>query len=403
MTAAAAPTRQADPLVVAIAYLGFIVLGIPGALLGVATPSIRENFALTLDTFGLLFIATTSGYFLASVISGRLFARFGAAAIFGASAVVSAVGLLGYIISPSWLIMLAFGVVAGLGAGLLDAGMNIYFAAHFGPRLMNWLHACFGIGATIGPLLMTFILNAGGTWRTGYIMVGGLYGGLALLFFLTQARWGGGAPQSKTDAPAPVSASAQETLRLPIVWVGILLFIAYAGLEMSAGQWAFSLFTEARSVDQNTAGLWVSIYWGSFTVGRIVFGAIVTYVKPATLIRACTGLVLVGALLLWWNPIPESGLIALSLYGFALAPIFALLVTNTQDTLGPKHGPNAIGFQVGAASLGLGVLPGLIGVLAEATGSLEVVPPILLVLVAIMAILYELTHNPRLAHVRDDG
>jgi fucose permease len=390
-------------VVVAIAYIGFIILGLPGALLGVATPSIREDFALTLDTFGLLFIATTSGYFLASVISGRVFARFGPGVIFGASGVISALGLLGYIIAPTWLVLLAFGVLAGFGAGLLDAGMNIYFAAHFGPRLMNWLHACFGIGATLGPLMMTAILNAGGSWRTGYILAGTLYGGLALLFFLTQIRWGSIAPAAKTDMPAPVSAPAQETLRLPIVWVGILLFIAYAGLEMSAGQWAFSLFTESRSVDQNSAGVWVSIYWGSFTVGRIVFGAIVTYVKLALLIRACTGLVLVGALLLWWNPMPESGLIALALYGFALAPIFALLVTNTQDTLGPKHGPNAIGFQVGAASLGLGVLPGLIGVLAEATGSLEVVPPILLVLVLVMAALYELTHNPRLAHVRDAG
>lgn len=403
MTAAAASTRQADPLVVVIAYLGFIILGIPGALLGVATPSIRENFALTLDTFGLLFVATTSGYFLASVISGRLFARFRAAVIFGASATISAVGLLGYTIAPVWLVMLAFGVVAGLGAGLLDAGMNIYFAAHFGPRLMNWLHACFGIGSTLGPLLMTSILNAEGTWRTGYIIVGGLYGGLALLFFLTQARWGPGAPAGTTGRSASVGAPARETLRLPIVWVGILLFIAYAGLEMSAGQWAFSLFTEARAIDQNTAGVWVSIYWGSFTVGRIIFGAIVTYVRPALLIRACIGLVLLGALLLWWNPLPESGLVALALYGFALAPIFALLVTNTQERLGPKHGPNAIGFQVGAASIGLGVLPGLIGVAAEATGSLEVVPPILILMVLIMAALYELTHNPRLAYVRPKG
>jgi len=38
-------------------------------------------------------------------------------------------------------------------------------------------------------------------------------------------------------------------------------------MEGSAGQWPYTLFTEARSVAPATAGLWVSIYWASVTVG----------------------------------------------------------------------------------------------------------------------------------------
>ncbi|MBZ0279451.1 MAG: MFS transporter [Anaerolineae bacterium] len=386
--------RRADLIVVALSYLSFIVLGMSFALIGIATPSIRRQFDnLPLDTFGTLFIATTTGYFFASFASGRIMTRFGAASMFALGIVIAAGGLIGYTIAGTWVVFLAFGLVVGFGQGLLDSGMNIYFAAHFGPRLMNWLHACFGIGSTIGPIMMTYLLENDISWQTGFTLTAALYAILTVVFMVTWRRWGGSRP---VDDPKPkVQVSAMDTLRLPLVWIGIILFVAYAGLELGTGQWGFTLFTEGRGILEAEAGAWISIYWGSFTVGRIFFGAIVTLMKPSTLIRLCMVGIMVGTLLLWWNPIPSSGFIALLVLGFALAPLFALFVTNTQERLGPDHGPNAIGFQVGAASIGLGILPGLMGALANSMG-LEVVPPFLVGLAVVLAIAYEVSLSPRL-------
>lgn len=390
----AASQRRDDRLVVIIAYLSFIVLGMPGALLGIATPYISDTFTIPLEAIGTLLLTVTIGYVVASAVCGRFIVRLGAANLFISGIALSVIGLLGYVVAPVWLMMVAAGLLVGFGAGVLDAGLNIYFAAHFGPRLMNWLHACFGIGSTIAPLLLTSLLNSGADWRSGYLMVMVFYMAAALLIVATRSRWE--RPGTASESAGGSSARAAETLRLPLVWVGIGLFLAYAGLEATAGQWAYSLFTESRGVAADTAGLWVSIYWGSFTVGRIIFGAIVSWIRPAVLIRICTLFVFVGAGLLWLNPSPVLGFAGLALYGFSLAPIFALLVTNTQEVLGPRHGANAIGFQVASAGLGLGLLPGLAGVLA-AGGRLEIVPPFLLVVAAIMAVLYELTHSRRLA------
>jgi fucose permease len=383
-----------DRIVVIIAYLGFIVLGMPGALLGVVTPYINDTFSLSLDAIGLLLLTVTVGYVVASAVCGRAISRLGAAWLFAGGLLLNVIGLTGYVVSPSWGAMVVCGLFSGLGAGFFDVGLNIYFAAHFGPRLMNWLHACFGIGATVAPLVMTALLNRGADWRSGYVLIVVLFLIVIALIMLTRSRWD--SPGANQTTAAAESVPAMETLRLPLVWIGIGLFLAYAGLESTAGQWVYSLFTEMRNVKPETAGLWVSIYWGSFTVGRIFFGAIVNWVSAALLIRLCTAGAAVGGLLLWLHPTMELSFAGLALYGFALAPIFALLVTNTQDVLGPKHGANAIGFQMAAAGMGLGVLPGLAGVLAANT-SLEVVPPFLMVLVVVMAVLYELTHNRRLA------
>ena len=115
------------------------------------------------------------------------------------------------------------------------------------------------------------------------------------------------------------------------------------------------------------AGLWVGVYWGSFTVGRILFGALVGWIRPSVMIRLGMAGMALGAVLLGWKTQGSVAFVGLALIGFALSPIFALMITSTQERLGPVHAPNAIGLQVAAAGLGVGILPGMMGVLAKKT------------------------------------
>jgi fucose permease len=373
--------------VVGLGFFSFVVLGMPGAMLNVAwSPSIRTTFGLPLESVGILFLASSSGYFAASSASGRWMDRFGLARLLTTSTLASAVGLLGLALAPTWQAVLLCSLLVGAGTGLLDGGMNIFFAARFGPRLMNWLHASFGVGATLAPLAMTGLLKSGHSWRWGYGVAAGLFAATTLLFLRTQVRWrlapSGGAPS------APEVAAVHETLLLPVVWFGIGLFVAYTGLEVSAGQWSFSLFAESRHVPREVAGLWVSLYWGSFTVGRVFFGALLAWVRPVLVIRLCLLGMALSAALLGWRPLSSVGFLPLALFGFSLSPIFALMITRTQERLGPAHAPNAIGFQVGAAAAGVGALPGFAGLIASRWG-LETIPWFLLVVSLLIALLFE--------------
>lgn len=387
--------RQKALLMVGISYLSFIVLAMPTApLLGIAWPHIRDGFHIAQDDVGYLYLTTSLAYFAASFISGRLIARFGMALPLIASATLGTLGLLGYALSPAWVLIVLLGLVVGFGGGLLDSGMNILFAANFGPRLMNWLHASFGVGAIIGPLMMTAILQSGASWAIGFVVVAALYLVLAVTFVVTRHWWSITTPQQTHSAPTR-GASASSTLRLQVVWLLIGLFLAYAGLESSAGQWSPVLFKESRQVAEATVGIWISIYGASFTIGRIFFGFIVHRFKTVSMIRFCMVGIIFGMFLLWWNPSVILGYIGLLIFGFTLAPVFALMITSTQDRLGPVHAPNAIGFEIAAASVGVGFLTGVAGVLAK-NNSLEIVPPFLLVFCILMAVLYEIIISPRI-------
>lgn len=373
--------------VIALAFASFIVFGISGSLLGIAWPSMQEKFGVSLDSFGLLLVAPTIAALVASFFSGRIIVRLGNAVTLMIACALIGLGLIAYGVSPSWTSLLVLGALLGGGSGLLDASMNAYFAGAFGPRLMNWLHAAFGVGATIGPIIMTAVFAAGLTWEWGYVVVGFVTLAVSMLYIATRKDWAlQYSSESVESQQAIVVPPLRTTLRQPLVWVGIMLFFLFAGVEITAGNWAYSLFTQSRGVDAAQAGMWVSLYWGVFTLGRIVFGAFANRFDPMAVVRWCIIGAIAGALVLWWNPVNAVGFIGLAIMGFAQAPIFPLMVSTTPNRLGRGHSANAIGFQVGAAGLGIAMVPGMAGVLAGSAG-LETIAPFLVVMLGITLVL----------------
>jgi fucose permease len=380
--------RRAGLLILVLAYASFVGLGLLNSLMGVAWPSIRDTFGQPLDALGVFLIGNTSGYMIASAFSGRLLARVSAGTLLAASCGLAALAVFASGGAPSWPALVALGFVTGLCSGAIDGGLNGYAAAHFSPRAMNWLHACFGIGATLGPAIMTAVLGGGLSWRVGFWIVGGLQLALALCFALTRQLWIDPARRSAEGQPVRGAALA-ATLRLPIAWLGIALFFAYTGAEIAAGQWLYSLLTESRRAPATLAGVWVSLYWASLTLGRILFGFVVQRASPTTLLRWCMAGAVLSALLIWLNLPLWLTFAGIALMGLSLAPQFPLLISATPDYLGADHAANGVGLQVAAASLGGAALPSLLGVLA-AWYNLEVLGPFMFVTTLFMAALFEL-------------
>jgi len=384
--------RRSALLMILIAYASFVGLGVLAGLLGVAWPSIRDTFGLRLDSIGVLFTATTAGSLIAAFASGTVVGRVGSGRFLFFSTVLAVVGLAGYALAPAWWVMVGCGLLTGAAEGAIDAGLNAYFAANHNARLMNWLHAAFGLGATGGPVLMTALLTAGKSWRWGFVTVGVAQVLVALGMVLTLDRWQPTVPESSSRAretPLARPEPATATLMLPLVWLSVVLFFFVAGTETSAGQWAYSLFTEGRGVNTATAGLWVSVYWVAIAGGRIVYGMTGDRLGLNRLLRISMLIMIAGAVLLWWNPSNLLSFVGLALIGFGLAPVFPLLQLVTPTRVGQTHAANAIGFQTAVAYLGLGFLPGLAGVLAERWG-LALVGPFLVCCSVAMFVLHEI-------------
>ncbi|HEU4430913.1 MAG TPA: MFS transporter [Myxococcota bacterium] len=352
-----------------LAFLGFASLGLPDGALGVAWPRVRESFGLPLDSLGALLAASVTGYASASFLAGAILARISLGALLALSCAATGAALLGYWAAPSWGAMVACGLVAGLGAGAIDAGINAFAALRFAPRTLHWLHAAYGLGTTAGPALMTHALMSGAGWRAGYLALGAAQLALALGFAATRRLWPG-APAADDaggsgDAPA---APLVATLRSRAAQLGASSFFLYLGVEATAGAWLYSLLEEGRGASMAVASGAAGAYWGALLAGRVAFGFAPNRWGASAVVVPATLLCAVAAVGLALDAGFSLDLACAALLGFGAAPIFPALIASTPERIGEAHTANAVGLQIASAALGQAGLPALTGIAAARLG-----------------------------------
>lgn len=345
----------------------FIILGISGGLLNVAWTYMQVDFDVQFSDIGVILLAATVGGLIAAFGSGFFISKFGIGKLTLASTILVMFGFAAIGLAQTWMLLIVIIFVTYMGRASLDAGMNNFFSVHFGATAMNWLHASWGLGLTIAPaIITTILLTFGQTWRIAYLLIGVIFLPLALIVLFTLPQWNiftdnENADKQKNNIQA---ASMPETLRQSVVWWSVLLFFIYGGLEIGTGQLINTLFVEGRGISQEVSSFWISLYWGSFTVGRILIGFLALRLNEKLILNGSTILATIGAALLI-VPNPEMfSVLGLLLIGFGLAAIFPILILQTPYRVGKKHSPNTIGFQVGITGLGAAILP---GIFAQAT------------------------------------
>lgn len=376
-----------------LAYLGFISLGLPDGMLGVAWPHMRADFDRPAGAVGFVLLVLTAGYLLSSISAGFVIGRFGVGRLLATSTGLAAAALLGFAAAPGLVLVVMVAALLGASAGAIDAGLNVYAARHFGARHMNWLHASYSFGATLGPLVVTAAAAIGLAWRGGYVAVAVGQVALALAFALTVRAWRdqpAGAP-SAAASPAPPDLVARAptvaaTLARAGTWLGAGAFAIAVAIEAGAGLWAYTLLTESDGVSGRVAGVAVSAYWGSLFVGRLLVGTVVERIGVHRVLVGSMVVILLGAAVVTLPVTGAPTVAGLTLIGLGVAPTFPLLMLTTARRVGEAHSDRVVGIQVGAATLGGAAAPAMIGLLIDQWGA-GVLGPSLLVLAVALSLL----------------
>jgi fucose permease len=357
-----------------VIYLAFVSLGLPDGVLGLAWPGMRVSLGQPLEALGLVTFILAGCSAISGFVSGRVLARFGTGPVAFVSALMTGLSLLGLSAVPNFPLMVALAFPLGLGAGSVDAGLNHYVAEHFSSKHMNWLHACWGVGATLGPLIMGSIMASGGGWSQGYLTISLCQLSLACILLVSLGLWKRQGP-ARHDPEKVVEGGRPDTP----AWAPILsafLFVLYVSIEMGAGMWAASILIESRHFEPGMAGLAVTCFYGAIMGGRILLGFISEKMGNRRLIRIGLSLAICGLVLLMTPGQPVLALIGLLLFGLGCAPVYPGLMHETPRRFDPVTTRKVIGWQVAAANIGGAVMPAAFGVLAARFGLEAVFPTI---------------------------
>jgi fucose permease len=395
-----------------LAMYGFIALGLPDGMIGTAWPAMRDGFGVPLDGLGIVLLLGTVGVVCSSSVSGLVAARLGIRRTMVLAGLIGSLGALGFVLSPTFWALLAGAAAIGLTAGLLDSSLNAAVALTGRNRLLNALHGSYGIGTTVGPLIVTAAILVV-SWRPAYAVlllvelgvVGGWWaagrrrrqpaGPSTSEQSSDQAdaspdgpeRAGGQAPADSQEQAEPVAtaSSAGPSPAIPgrrrlavTVALGLVVFMVYTGFEVSAGQWGPSFDRGPLKLGAGATGIATFGFWGALTLVRFALAAPRRPLSQRHIVNWGCAIAIVGAALVWLRPDAAVAVLGLVVIGGALAGVFPALVALTPGRVGEELAHHVIGWQIGAANVGGAVISAAFGAIFQRYG-LEYFGPALVV------------------------
>lgn len=371
------------------ACAAFLILGAHDGSLGVLLPAMAATYDVSRAAISLPYIGAAIGYGVACLGSPWLVRRLGERFFLALGMGSVALGTLGLSLQPPLAVVRALPVLIGVGAGVLETGWNVRVAGmpRSAPKL-NALHACFGVGALLGPIAASVLLSQGWSWPGLDRLLSGLavLGGLAAWILLP-----------RLPARGPQHAGVKAALGDRAVLVLAMLAICFMGAEFAIGDWNYSFLVERRGLAATLAGALGSGYWLGVTLGRLVLAIAGTTRWTASnwrILSGCLGCTVAGIALFWRGEQPVAMAAGLAIAGLGLGPILPTALALLAERVPAGLQLGAIALVACLGSLGKGILPWLGGVAIDRLG-LEILPPYALLLAGGMGLcLWQLAPRP---------
>jgi FHS family Na+ dependent glucose MFS transporter 1 len=333
-------------------YLAFILLGLSIGAEGPTLLQLAENTSSELDQISSMFIFGSLGYLLGSYISGRIYDRVsGHQVMTGVLVLIGITIALVPVATSLWMLLLIV-LILGLAKGALDVGGNTLILWVHNEKVdpfMNGLHACFGVGAFIAPLIVARALTLTDNIYWVYWTLAIAAFPIAAFIWSLPSPSPRLTPEEHKDTPLPF---------LPVA-IMVLCFILYVGAEVGYGNWIYTYAFKLGLGSGVEAAYLTSAFWGSFTLGRLIAIWISTRVRPlAILYSDFAGCLVSLGLILLFRESSTILWIGTILLGASMASVFPTLLTLSEERMhvtGTLAGWFLMGGSIGSMTLPWGI------------------------------------------------
>ena len=308
---------------------------------------IEQDYHITYTIAALVFLCPFAGYTVAAFVSDRLHVRFGRR---GMAFIGPGLKIIAYVVisvHPPFPAVVAILVLVGVANGILDGAWNAWISQFPSTNeLLGLMHGCYGLGATISPVIATSMITKYGLgwWEFYYLMTALL---VVELVAGTAAFWketGKKFRDETRDEEGEMHGMTRKALKQRTTWVLSFFLLVYVGAEVSIGGWIVTFMGRVRNGSPFSSGLTATGFWLGITMGRVTLGFVTGRIgeKLALIIYS---LLAIGLQLIFWL-VPQFyvSAVAIALVGYFIGPFFPSAVMAAAKLLPPELHVAAIGF-----------------------------------------------------------
>ncbi|CAE7149286.1 unnamed protein product [Rhizoctonia solani] len=368
------------------------------ATTGPLLPTIQAHYGVNFTVVSMLFVSNCVGFVSAAVINIHLTDRlgFGKVILLGAALQVLAYSILAPAL-PFPVMCVAY-AINGFGIALQDAQANGFVAElpNNASAKMGLLHAVYGAGAFIAPLVATQFAQLP-RWSFHYLTSLGVSVANALVllvvFKLRRQHEIMGLPDpniahSHSETHTPGSSNKyKEIFSSRAVQLMAFFIWVYVGVEVTIGGWIVTFVIEERGGGPS-AGYISSGFFGGLMLGRVVLLWVNEKIGERRVVYVYTLLCIGLELVIWLVPNLIGNAVAVSIVGMLLGePIYPIAMNITGAIVPKRILTGSIGWIASFGQAGSAVFPFMTGAIAQ-KHSVKVLQPMLVGMLSALVVLW---------------
>lgn len=336
--------------------------------------SIIVDMRLSYAEAGFIFSVCMLTLILLRIPWGLCCDRFGFRLVIGVATLL--MGLFGLLrgFATDYAMLLALQVLLGVGMAAVIPGLPRLVGASFAKKKIGVATgvyvAGFAIGDMLGIGLTPYILNLLGTWRSVFVVYGvwGLILALAWWALTKEQKLAGWRPVGH-DSRKSLRSSLLTVIKIKEVWILTALFITAGGCYDTVLMW-LPYQLQARGAQPDTVGLIASMLPLGFLISSPSVGALSDHGGSRKRFIQILGLITGPAIYLACTASGATLLAAAFITGFSTIGIVTLVLTmpiESKETA--PHVASAVGIISSVGNVGSLVMPVLVGLTRDLTGS----------------------------------
>jgi fucose permease len=355
-----------------VLYAGFFVFGLLSTVIGVALPNIKQEFDLSNQQAGLVFVCWSLGTLIGSYAGGKVFHATRIRALLSATSMVAAIALFFlYGESQPALFKLYVFIVALAGSLFLSIGHATAAHVRGGQRAstLSLMDFCVSMGNLATPLLVNYLVSArgggDGDWRLIFVVSAVLLIGVAALVLACDLRVSAGEVSGGEETSrAPATTGYRAVAAMPV-----FLVFMFASLFLHATEWGHTVWfvtyaVEVVKLTPAEARETFSLFLAGMACSRLLGGALMRVFRPTTLMAVLVSMAAVAALSMADHGSYYALRILNFVFGFGLGALFPLLLGLSMDRA-PAQAQLLSGIGLMAGTVGAKSSSYLMGVVAD--------------------------------------
>lgn len=328
-------------------YTCFVMYGWQASLLGGVWPKMSEDIGVGVTLIGILTMINYISSGILSFSTYKIRMKLGTSRSNVLGLCLSAISMLILANATNFASIVIATIFLGASAGIIDVNSNSYVVKAYETKWVSFMHACWGLGATIGPMVMSFALVYLKNYRFGFYITFVIMVIVSSLMLFAKKYWEGKKKtldqnfvelHSVSQAEKEANVGFADILKIKGALKILICFMLANGAGCSLSAWIATMATEQRGIAVAEAAIAASVFFFALMIGRIFFGMLADKIGIAKTLLICMVITL-ASVICYYIPYRSLPMIYINsaVAGFGSGALIPLLNANLKELFDTKY------------------------------------------------------------------